>query len=214
MKNCPNCGEKMHGFMTSKFFIKEEARNFINAHTSRTSEAYCNECAAKSLSSLRKTIDVQTKELTENIQKHLTRIPIITANNPPYWHYEIVGIVSAQSVSGTGLFAELSTSVNDLFGTQSNTLGSKIKNGEEICKNKLKLECLRAGGNAVIATDIDYSEVGGSKAMLMVCMAGTAIYVKKWDDSFDKFQSEFDKLRNDTEKLTELTSINFPELTD
>ena len=37
----------------------------------------------------------------------------------------------------------------------------------------MKTVCL--GGNAVIATDIDYGEVGGAKAMLMVCMTGTAV---------------------------------------
>jgi hypothetical protein len=31
------------------------------------------------------------------------------------------------------------------------------------------------GGNAVVATDIDYSEVGGDKGMLMVCMSGTVV---------------------------------------
>mgnify|MGYP001331239116 CR=1 FL=1 len=37
------------------------------------------------------------------------------------------------------------------------------------------MKTLGLGGNAVIATDIDYSEVGGTKGMLMVCMAGTAV---------------------------------------
>ena len=34
---------------------------------------------------------------------------------------------------------------------------------------------LDLGGNAVVAADIDYAEVGGASAMLMVCMTGTAV---------------------------------------
>ena len=43
------------------------------------------------------------------------------------------------------------------------------------------MKALNLGGNAIIATDIDYAEVGASKGMLMVCMAGTAIRLKNPD---------------------------------
>jgi len=39
----------------------------------------------------------------------------------------------------------------------------------------LRLSAAQIGATAVIGTDIDYSEVGGGKGMLMVCMSGTAI---------------------------------------
>lgn len=47
-----------------------------------------------------------------------------------------------------------------------------------MCFAQLRKQALDLGGNAVIATDIDYSEVGGEKGMLMVCMGGTAIKLK------------------------------------
>lgn len=39
----------------------------------------------------------------------------------------------------------------------------------------LRTKALLMGGHAILGTDIDYSEVGGGKGMLMVCMAGTAV---------------------------------------
>jgi len=42
----------------------------------------------------------------------------------------------------------------------------------------LRKKTLDLGGNAVIAVDIDYSEIGSLKGMLMVCMAGTAIKIR------------------------------------
>jgi hypothetical protein len=41
------------------------------------------------------------------------------------------------------------------------------------------------GGNAVIAADVDYAEVGGGKGMLMVCMAGTAVKVLNPQEVFE-----------------------------
>jgi len=46
-----------------------------------------------------------------------------------------------------------------------------------MCLAQLRKQTLDLGGNAVIGTDIDYSEVGGQKGMLMVCMGGTAINI-------------------------------------
>ena len=37
------------------------------------------------------------------------------------------------------------------------------------------------GGNAILAVDIDYSELGGLKGMIMVCMTGTAVTLKNVD---------------------------------
>ena len=42
----------------------------------------------------------------------------------------------------------------------------------------MRLAAIELGGNAVIAADVDYAEVGGNSAMLMVCMTGTAIHLK------------------------------------
>jgi hypothetical protein len=39
----------------------------------------------------------------------------------------------------------------------------------------LRVRALDHGCNAIVAADIDYAEVGGTRAMLMVCMTGTAI---------------------------------------
>ncbi|MBE5322140.1 heavy metal-binding domain-containing protein [Pedobacter sp. MR2016-19] len=47
------------------------------------------------------------------------------------------------------------------------------------------------GGNGIIATDVDYAEVGGAKAMVMVCMAGTAVKIKNQDTVFKGDSKKF-----------------------
>ncbi|MEZ4840244.1 MAG: heavy metal-binding domain-containing protein [Flavobacteriaceae bacterium] len=54
----------------------------------------------------------------------------------------------------------------------------KLQLGEENCFLQLVVKALNLGGNAIIATDIDYSEVGNSKGLLMICASGTAICPK------------------------------------
>ena len=87
-------------------------------------------------------------------------------------------MVTGQSTTGTGVVSEFTSSFTDLFGAQSGRYNKKLKAGEEMCFAQLRKQAIDIGGNAVIATDIDYSEVGGDKGMLMVCMAGTAIKLR------------------------------------
>ena len=47
--------------------------------------------------------------------------------------------------------------------------------------NQMRMKTLELGGNAIIAADIDYSEVGGLKGMLMVCASGTAVKLNNID---------------------------------
>lgn len=67
-----------------------------------------------------------------------------------------------------------------------------------MCFAQLRKKTLDAGGNAVIATDIDYSEIGGEKGMIMVCMAGTAVNLQNADVLGE----------NKSKRLKELGSVN------
>lgn len=79
---------------------------------------------------------------------------------------------------GTGFLSELSTSWSDLLGMESKAVSNKILTGEDNCLNILKSKCLMLGGNAVIGIDVDYSELGGGRNLIMVCMTGTAVRIK------------------------------------
>ncbi|WP_316750951.1 hypothetical protein [Pedobacter gandavensis] len=67
--------------------------------------------------------------------------------NPSNWDYDPIGIISAQSVTGTGLLSEISSSWADFLGGQSDALSNKILNSENLCKDKLRFNTLLLGGN-------------------------------------------------------------------
>jgi uncharacterized protein YbjQ (UPF0145 family) len=124
------------------------------------------------------------------------------------WDYEVLGMVTAQTTSGTGFVTELSRSFNDFFGSGSNATNQKISRATSLCRADLRVQCVRAGGNAVISTDIDFNEIGsGSTNMLMVCMAGTAIRVTDMSNFSIKNRDTIIEVIDLTEKLEAIAQI-------
>lgn len=214
-KHCPNCQKKLDGFMTSRYILSDKTNAFINTFNTPNSEAYCNasECGPLLVENYKQLISSRREALNNEILGTIDVVPIVTTHTPLNWDYDIIDIVSAQSVSGTGFFSEISGSWADFTGGQSNAMINKLASGEDICKQKLRYKCLFLGGNAIIATDIDYSEVGGAKGMLMVCMAGTAVNLKSSSLSEDK-RNDIAAIKEKVNELSKLQSIKFPEFTD
>lgn len=176
MENCTNCKASLKsGFFASTELIEKRKTDFINRFTNLQADDYCTKCspdlAIKASSEWR---SLNTK-LNASLKELIRYIPVVTLQNPKDWDYQVLRMVTAQSVTGTGVVSEFASSFTDLFGMQSRKYNTKIKAGEDLCKAQLRLDAVSIGANAIIATDIDYAEVGGDKGMLMVCMSGTAI---------------------------------------
>lgn len=209
-KRCPNCDKKIDGILSSRIILKSETIDFINSFKEDKSEAYCNDCGTPLVNKYISEIKAAKEKLIGEIEENMSVIPIITINNPTNWSYRIIDMISAQSVSGTGFLSELSSSWTDFLGGQSNSLASKISSGEDFCRNKLRYQCALMGGNAILATDIDYSEVGGGRGMLMVCMSGTAVELDLANDFFSEKRGQFEKIKDCFQKLSSLSQIKIP----
>ena len=155
-KICPHCNKKLDGLMKSKFIIEQSTTDFINKFSLSPSEAYCSGCSEP-------LVEKCKADLSTLVKESIRVIPIVTTNSPLQWDYEVLGMVTGQSITGTGMISEFASSWSDLIGGQSNSLGEKIAHGEVLCKNPRKYKAATMGANAVIATDIDYSEVRGGR---------------------------------------------------
>jgi len=190
--------------------IKPVFVEFINLFTQNSSLGYCARCfpepyknAQKNYEEERNKLNDENYKIIKSLESLIIEIPIITLHNPLNWEYDIIGIVTAQTVTGTGFISEISSNWTDFFGLESNAFNKKIKDSEVLCENKLRVETVKKGGNAIIGTDIDYSEAGAGKGMLMVCMSGTAIKLKNVGDL--KFDVEkFNSLENCTQIQKEI----------
>lgn len=174
---CPNCGKSLNGFLSADLLVQSKV-DFINRHIKENKEIYCTSCSRPLLNKIAQNFKQQKNDIENRLQQIIHNIPVISSPAPVKWDYEVIGLVTAQTTSGTGFATELSRSFNDFFGSGSNATNQKIARATNLCKSDLRVQCVRQGGNAVISTDIDFNEIGtGSTNMLMVCMAGTAIRV-------------------------------------
>lgn len=177
--NCKNCGHEIKSnFLKGKGEISGSPVSFIHEFTANKSESYCSYCIDELLLEAKNNFDSELNETKQILENGLQNIPILSIHQPLNWDYEVIGIVTSQSVIGTGLVSEIAASWTDFFGKESNSFNLKIKKGEENCMNQLRTKAILMEAHAIIGTDIDYSELGSGKGMIMVCMAGTAIKIK------------------------------------
>lgn len=177
--NCQNCNTQLKaGVFSSVEIIKGKNAKLINLYNLGEAESYCSKCGTKILANAKELLISEKSNINIKMQSISKYIPIISISSPAGWEYEVIDLITAQSTSGTGFASELSESFNDFWGTQSKTINNKLRLGENICKDQLRIRCITEGGNAVVGVDIDYSEIGAQKGLLMICMAGTAIKLK------------------------------------
>lgn len=89
-----------------------------------------------------------------------------------------LGIVTAECVLGINLFADLLISLRDAIGGRSETAQKALRTARETCLEELKAEAATRGANAVIAVDLDYSEISkGNSSMILLVASGTAVVI-------------------------------------
>lgn len=215
-QSCPNCGSEIkNGTFSSNPELYPYQTEFINFFLDKDFPTYCKKCGNKLYLDAKAEKRQRVSKSATYIERHINSIPILTIQSPVNWDYTPIGMVTSQSVMGTGVMSEISSSWADFFGNPSNAYNSKLKTGETLCKNQLRSECIRLGGHAIIAADIDYSEAGSTKNMLMVCISGTAVCLnnpeivsKDFLDIVDRLVVESKNLRKYQElqdKQTEYT---------
>lgn len=179
LTDCQNCGTKLKGrILSSVTLLSANKTKIINEYHDKKSSSYCSKYGRDLYSKYQSEVIKERNQVSSKIQTLIESIPVVSTHLPLNWDYDIIGMVTGQSTTGTGVISEFTSSFTDLFGAQSGRFNKKLKAGEDMCFTQLRKQTLDLGGNAIIAADIDYSEVGGDKGMLMVCMGGTAIKLK------------------------------------
>jgi uncharacterized protein YbjQ (UPF0145 family) len=210
-ETCPNCKKKLSGMLVTRNLYKQPSIDFINLFKVDPSDGYCSDCGPSLINGSLAKLRTQKEDTVIELTKHIDIIPIVTAQSPLKWNYSVIEMVSAQSVTGTGMLSEISSSWADFLGGQSDALTNKLNNGEVICKNKLRLSAALLGANCIISTDIDYAEVGGGKGMLMVCMAGTAAVLHNIKDVLNVDMERMALLNESAMELKRLNAIKIPQ---
>jgi uncharacterized protein YbjQ (UPF0145 family) len=88
-------------------------------------------------------------------------------------------IVTAECTLGMNILQDLVAGVSDIMGGRSQTVQQALRDARKMCLNELRREASALGADAVIAVDLDYSEISGQgKSMLFLVASGTAVRLK------------------------------------
>ena len=126
----------------------------------------------------KEALQLLIQEFDDKISKNENLIMSTTGYN--FEQFNIVkydGIISGESVIGTGMFSEISASVSDFTGSFSNTFADKIKQAEEQALYNLKRSCYIKNCNAIIGIKLNYLTF--SNNMIGVVANGTAVIIER-----------------------------------
>jgi len=124
---------------------------------------------------------IAQKELKEN-SGNIYQNMLMTTSNSFEGHVikAYKGVCSGECILGTGFLSEISASVADLLGSESNRFSEKLKEAKEAAIEKLKAEVWLSGGNAIIGVDFDYITL--YKNILGVVANGTAVLISEMEE--------------------------------
>lgn len=87
------------------------------------------------------------------------------------------GVIFGESVLGTGFLSSLDASVSDMLGAESSSFIQKLQEARELAQKRAILQAMKAGGNAIIGVDIDYTMFNNN--MIGVIVNATSVTIEK-----------------------------------
>ena len=102
-----------------------------------------------------------------------------TATVPNREIKEVVNIISAEVAVGMNIFKDMFSAVPDVVGGRAGSVQDTLRDLRNQSLEELREEAARAGADAVVGVDLDYSEFsGGGRSMLFIVANGTAVRLK------------------------------------
>lgn len=123
-------------------------------------------------------IKKEEEEYARIISQNKNYVKVTTGYN--FEGYKITnykGVISGETVIGTGLFSEFLASSSDLFGMNSSAFSSKMRAVKENALDQLRIRAACLEANAIIGIDFDY--ITFSNNMIGVSANGTAVVIEK-----------------------------------
>lgn len=91
-----------------------------------------------------------------------------------------LGLVSGETVIGTGYFSDLSASISDLFGASVPEYSEKMKAAKRAAIADMIKDSVALGGNAIISISFEFMTF--SRDIIGVSVNGTSVFAKKSED--------------------------------
>lgn len=124
----------------------------------------------------------QKEDLKRKVEE--ARKTFLTTTESSIQGYRIMkceGVISADSIIGTGLIADTASALSDVAGTKSNKLAAKMDVAKSQALQNTIEKAIATGNNALIGVSFFPYAVNGN--MMGISVTGTAVQVEKITDT-------------------------------
>ena len=118
--------------------------------------------------------DMITSITDTKIDEHIVTT---TQNVQGYIINKYIGLVSGETVIGTGFLSELDASFSDLFGVKNASYSNKIIEAKECAIKKMIANSIARGGNAIVG--VSFEVLTFSRNLIGVSVNGTSVIIKE-----------------------------------
>lgn len=94
---------------------------------------------------------------------------------------EYIGIVTGETVMGTGYLSDICASVSDFFGAEASEYSEKLRVAKQTVLKTMIKNSTDLGGNAVIGVSYGFMAFSGN--MMGVSVTGTSVKVERYPDN-------------------------------
>lgn len=140
----------------------------------------CDECFK--FGPPKKSGDDAPRQHEQELGRRMKELILTTSVDVPNRHVDkVLSIVGAEAALGINVLRDIANNWRDLVGGRSATSQNSLKEARLACLEDLRREAAMAGAHAVIAVDLDYSELsthGSGGGILFVAATGTAVTLK------------------------------------
>jgi uncharacterized protein YbjQ (UPF0145 family) len=125
----------------------------------------------------RRLAEEDAQRIREGMERKAIRAILVTTEMQPDIRIrKRITIVTAEVAYGMNVFKDIFASVRNIVGGRSEAVQKTMRDARETVLHELKREAHAVGANAVVAVDLDYTQIGDSGwNMVLVIASGTAV---------------------------------------
>jgi len=169
MAECISCGKTMN------FSDRQNAKSY-NGDC-----AACTEAKRKNKKLLSEGWDeasiAEAKVQANRLSSAIEAVILTTETAPNLNITKRIEIVTAEVAFGMNIFKDLFAGIRDIVGGRSEAVQATMRDSRRTALYELKKEAHAVGANAVVGVDLDYVELSGAGAMVMLVASGTAVVI-------------------------------------
>ncbi|MBV9772523.1 MAG: heavy metal-binding domain-containing protein, partial [Gemmatimonadetes bacterium] len=157
--------------------LREERARLQQQAAEQVSVAQANQRDAREAADRRRSPD---------FAEQVSRVLVTTAPTlPGYRITETLEVVTSERVLRVNIFEDMFVRWITMLGGRGETTQKVFRDGRKLCLHELKAEAVTVGGNAVIATSLDYTDIGRNDSVLLLVASGTAVRVEPLEPSVE-----------------------------